>query len=183
MRAEQKLTCQGCLRPRHTLVTVRSGQSFQVVSPPENALVTKALAEELERVLERFGRIANDCTPNKVSILFRPGIFGHHRVGRAVDIYEVGGIRLDVWKQHWDAARQRASTSANPIECAVILNSERRRNLGWRLYKALQLFGRWSQPYGYPIQLFGPWTRTEGPWNYISAFLLHAHRDHIHVAK
>ena len=64
-----------------------------------------------------------------------------------------------------------------------ITNVERKNNLGWRLYKALQLYGRWAQPYGYPIQLFGPWTRTEGPWTYISDPLLHAHRDHVHVAK
>jgi hypothetical protein len=56
-------------------------------------------------------------------------------------------------------------------------------NLGWRLYKALQLYGRWAQPYGYPIQLFGPWTRSEGPWKHISDRLLRAHLDHIHVAK
>ena len=53
----------------------------------------------------------------------------------------------------------------------------------WRLYKALQLHGRWAQPYGHPIQLWGPWTRMEGPWRFISDFLLRAHRDHIHVAK
>ena len=68
-------------------------------------------------------------------------------------------------------------------QCASILRAARRDNLGWRLYKALQCHGRWSQPYGYPIQLFGPWTRSEGPWKYISDFLLRAHRDHIHLAK
>ena len=142
---------------------IRSGQSFQVVSPPDSALVTKEMAVELATVLERFGRSAD--TSQKVTILFKPGIFGHHRVGRAVDIYAVGGIGMDVWKRRWDETRQP------------------RRNLGWLLYKTLQQFGRWSQPIGYPVQLFGPWTRTEGPWKYISDFLLHAHRDHIHVAK
>ena len=53
----------------------------------------------------------------------------------------------------------------------------------WRLYSTMAAEGRWAQPYGYPIQLFGPWTRTEGPWKYISDRLLFAHRDHIHVAK
>jgi hypothetical protein len=94
-------------------------------------------------------------------------------VGRAVDIYEVNGLGLDLWKRHWDCAPARKDT----------LMSERRLNLGWLLYKSLQQFGRWSQPFGYPIQLFGPWTRTEGPWRSISDFLLNAHRDHIHVAK
>ncbi|HEU0253027.1 MAG TPA: hypothetical protein VFR12_08315 [Pyrinomonadaceae bacterium] len=127
-------------------------------------------------MLERFGEIAKRSGSRRVSLFFKPGIFGHHRVGRAVDIYAVNGVGLDIWKQRWDAARRRA-------QCAGLLKSERRRNPGWQLYKALQVFGRWSQPYGYPIQLFGPWTRTEGPWKYISDFLLHAHRDHIHVAK
>jgi hypothetical protein len=182
MRAKPRLTCQGCLVPRQTLVPVRSGDSFQVVSPPKEALVTRDVAEELERVLERFGRVANCGRINKVAIVFRAGIFGHHRVGRAVDIYEVNGVGIDVWKRRWDEARQ-AFAVAGPAECSAILNCERRRNMGWLLYKTLQLFGRWSQPCGYPIQLFGPWTRTEGPWNYISDFLLNAHRDHIHVAK
>ena len=160
-------TCQGCLIPRHTLVPVHSGRSFRVVSPSESALVTREVAGELERVLEKFGALAG-C-PNRVSIFFRPGIFGHHRVGRAVDIYAVGGVGIDVWKRRWDYASY--------------LKTAERRNLGWLLYKTLQVFGRWAQPYGYPIQLFGPWTRTEGPWCYISDFLLNAHRDHIHVAK
>ncbi len=167
-RSRRDMICQGCLAPRHTLVPVWSGKNFQITSPPENALVTRVLAEELNRVLDRFGAIAKRSGANTVEILFKPGIFGHHRVGRAVDIYAVNGIGLDIWKRRWDE---------------TALKSERRRNLGWQLYKALQVFGRWSQPYGYPIQLFGPWTRTEGPWKYISDFLLHAHRDHIHVAK
>ncbi|HKY46083.1 MAG TPA: hypothetical protein VJM50_23535 [Pyrinomonadaceae bacterium] len=144
---------------------IRSGRNFRVVSPPDCALVLREVAEELERVLEQFGQIAKCGPSNRITILFKPGIFGHHRVGRAVDIYEVGGVGIDVWKRCWDDA------------------TERRRNLGWLLYKTLQHFGRWSQPRGYPIQLFGPWTRTEGPWKPISDFLLHAHRDHIHVAK
>ena len=57
-------------------------------------------------------------------------------------------------------------------ERAAIGAAERKRNLGWRLYKAQQVHGRWAQPYGYPIQLFGPWTRHEGPWRYISERML-----------
>ncbi len=166
MRTNSRQTCQGCLLPQHVLVPVRSGQGYRVTSSPDSALVTREVAIELERVLERFGEVVG-C-PNRVSIFFKPGIFGHHRVGRAVDIYAVGGVGIDVWKRRWDEA-----------SCAAA----RRRNLGWLLYKTLQLFGRWAQPYGYPIQLFGPWTRSEGPWCYISDFLLNAHRDHIHVAR
>lgn len=165
------------------LVPVRSGRNFRVVSPPECALVLREVAEELKRVLEQFGEIAKCGQSNKIEILFKPGIFGHHRVGRAVDIYEVGGVGIDVWKHCSDEATRRSLKAANAMQCAAILKSERRRNLGWVLYKTLQGFGRWSQPRGYPIQLFGPWTRTEGPWKSISDFLLNAHWDHIHVAK
>jgi len=165
------------------LVPVRSGKSFRVVSPPESALVLRDVAEELERVLQRFGEITNCGPSNRITILFKPGIFGHHRVGRAVDIYEVGNVRLDVWKHRWDQAVRRGLEAANAKGRSAILKAERRRNFGWLLYKTLQCFGRWSQPCGYPIQLFGPWTRTEGPWMGISDFLLQAHRDHIHVAK
>ena len=144
-----------------------------------NALVTSELAGELHRVLDRFGRQVTTDSGNRVGVFFKPGIFGHHKVGRAVDIYAVGGVGIDVWKRRWDEATQRAVA----MRRSAILESERRRNLGWLLYKTLQQFGRWSQPSGYPIQLFGPWTRTEGPWKSISNFLLHAHRDHIHVAR
>ena len=160
-------------------VPVLSGRSFRVDSPPESGLVTQELHNELRKVLERFAREAGFDERTRVGIFFRPGIFGHHKVGRAADIYGVGGTGLDVWKRRWDTARQRAKAAGD----SRALELERRTNLGWRLYKALQTYGRWSQPYGYPIQLFGPWTRSEGPWKFISDFLLHAHRDHVHVAK
>jgi hypothetical protein len=164
-------------------VTIRSGKNFRVDSPPGNALVTPELACELEHVLDRFGRDMTTGSGNKVGIFFKPGIFGHHKVGRAADIYRVGGVGLDVWKRRWDEARQRVARANSAFEGRAILDKERQNNLGWRLYKTLQNCGRWSQPYGFPIQLFGPWTREEGPWKYISDFLLNAHRDHIHVAK
>jgi len=177
------VTCQGCLVPRHTLVPVCPGKNFQIISPPESALVTRELAEELLRVLDRFGEIARRSGFRKVSIFFKPGIFGHHKVGRAADIYAVNGLGLDEWKRRWDAVWRRCSSVTDANERRAIVDHERQRNLGWQLYKALQTCGRWSQPYGYPIQLFGPWTRSEGPWKHISDFLLNAHRDHIHVAK
>jgi hypothetical protein len=167
MRIRSRLTCQGCLLPRYALVPVQSGKYFRVTSTPDCALVTRPVAFELERVLETFGQLSG-C-PNRVSVFFKPGILGHHRVGRAVDIYAVGNVGIEVWKRRWDVASCKAT--------------EERRNLGWLLYKTLQLFGKWAQPYGYPVQLFGPWTRTEGPWCHISNFLLNAHRDHIHVAR
>jgi hypothetical protein len=162
---------------------VRSGAAFRVDSPPANALVAPELAAELHRVLERFAIEAGASQRLAIRIFFKPGIFGHHQINRAADIYAVNGIGLDQWKLRWDEARQRAAASATPLERRLTMEKEEKENLGWRLYKALQRYGRWVQPYGYPIQLFGPWTRAEGPWKHISDFLLHAHRDHIHVAK
>jgi hypothetical protein len=146
-------------------------------------MVTSRLAEELQAVLERFAREAGFGERAPVGLFFKPGVVGHHQVGRAADIYAVGGVGLDRWKQRWDEMLQRAARAGSPEEAWAIAGRERQQNLGWRLYKALQLYGRWAQPYGYPIQLFGPWTRSEGPWTHISDRLLYAHRDHIHVAK
>jgi hypothetical protein len=162
---------------------VPDGASYRIASPPCYALVRPTLARELARVLERFAREAGFSPARPVAIEFRPGIFGHHRVGRAADIYGVDGMGLEVWKRRWDAAVAHAHRAADPAAAHAILERERRGNLAWRLYKSLQRYGRWSRPAGYPVQLFGPWTRTEGPWTRISDFLLRAHRDHIHVAR
>lgn len=172
-----------CRRFSCTRVPIRSGRTFRVDSPPENALVTIDLARELERVLELFGMMSRRVPEHKVSIFFKPGIFGHHKVGRAVDIYAVDGLGLDAWKRLWDETFSHCSVIGNRCQRRAILERECRKNLGWRLYKTLQHRGCWSRPAGYPIQLFGPWTRTEGPWKLISDFLLKAHRDHIHVAR
>jgi hypothetical protein len=170
-------------RLRAARVPVQSGTAYRIDSPPGNGLVTGELADELRKVLERFAMDARFTQPNPVGIFFKPGVVGHHKSGRAADIYAVGGVGLDQWKKRWDEAIGHASRAPNSAERQHITSGERKNNLGWRLYKALQLYGRWAQPYGYPIQLFGPWTRTEGPWNYIGDRLLRAHRDHIHVAK
>jgi hypothetical protein len=146
-------------------------------------MVTDELATELRRVLEKFAADAGYGNRNQVSLFFRPGVVGHHKVGRAADIYAVGGVGIGKWKERWDEAAERVRRSTDPMQRHMIGQRERSTNLGWRLYKAQQIYGRWAQPYGYPIQLFGPWTRTEGPWKHISDRLLHAHRDHIHVAK
>jgi hypothetical protein len=156
-----------------SLVPVASGLAYRVESPPGNALVTRELADELRRVLEIFAREAGFDEKRPVGVFFKPGVVGHHQVGRAADIYEVERKGLDRWRRRWEEAMRRGKVSSG----------ERRMNLGWRLYKTLQIHGRWSQPYGYPIQLFGPWTRSEGPWTFISDRLLNAHRDHIHIAK
>jgi len=165
-------------------VPVPPGKAYRLDSPPQNGLVRPELAAELQCALERFALEAGFSERSPVHVTFRPGVVGHHKVGRAADIYAVGGIGLDLWKKRWDqAVRRCAERASTPEERTQLLARERKRNLGWRLYKAIQFHGRWAQPYGYPIQLFGPWTRSEGPWKFISDRLLHAHRDHIHVAK
>ncbi len=164
-------------------VPIQSGENFRVDSPASYSFVTPELAAELERVLELFGAKTRNDGKGRVGVFFKPGIFGHHKVGRAADIYAVGGIGFEDWKRDWNAALHSCFAIASEDERRARLSDERRKNLGWQLYKTLQTCGRWSQPHGYPIQLFGPWTRSEGPWKYISDFLLNAHRDHIHVAK
>ena len=163
-------------------VVVSQGPCWRLAGPPDAARVRPALARELRRVLDRFAIEARATPQRPVSVEFRPGVVGHHRQGRAADLYGVGGVGLQVWKQRWDAAKREAASTGDLDSARWRLARERQANLGWRLYRALQHHGRWAQPYGYPIQLFGPWTREEGPWRPISDTLLHAHRDHIHVA-
>jgi hypothetical protein len=164
------------------LVAVPEGRGYRIESPPSEAMVTPVLAAALKRVLEAFAADAGFDDGRRVSVAFGRGIFGHHRVGRAADIYGVGGFELAAWKARWDRASRHAGVVGGS-EGERVMQAERHANLGWRLYKTMADRGRWSQPYGYPIQLFGPWTRSEGPWKYISDRLLFAHRDHIHVAK
>jgi hypothetical protein len=155
--------------PAADLVPVPRGRAFRGVTPVSHPPITRGLADELVSVLERFAGDAGFDERRPVEVTLLPGTLGQHRVGRAADLYAVGGRGLDAWKRDWDRDPDRAG--------------QRRRNLGWRLYRALQRYGRWARPSGYPIQLFGPWTREEGPWSGIGDRLLHAHRDHIHVAK
>src|SRR5260370_28473570 len=165
---------------REELRPVPSGLAYRVNSGPGNAPVTKELAAELARVLECFARDSGFTHEMPANIEFGQGTVGHHQVGRAADIYAVEGIGLDKWKARWDT---RLAVARISNRRHALARREGVSNLGWRLYKALQVYGRWAQPYGYPIQLFGPWTREEGPWRYISDRLLAAHSDHIHVAR
>lgn len=164
-RATERLRSHDAPEPRGPVSPLRSGVRFRVTSPPEGAPVTRELAAELHRVLERFAAEAGYDADRPLGVFFRPGILGHHRVGRAADIYAVGGVGIGTWRDRW-LAGERAPA-----------------NLGHRLYGALRRYGRWSQPEGYPVQLFGPWTRADGPWRRISEGLLRAHDDHIHVAR
>ena len=86
------------MAPPHEHVAIQSGRTWRVVSPAANGIVTRELAREVERVLERFAIDAGATAEKPIGVYFRPGIFGHHRVGRAADIYAVGGVGAHMWK-------------------------------------------------------------------------------------
>ena len=169
---------------RHpALQPIPSGQTYRVTSPPEHSLVTPPLASALHQVFEQFAR-ENDFTAERpLSVSFGRGTLGLHRLGRAADIYAVGAKGIGQWAHDWNSAMRQAATTPTPQERARLVAAEQKRNLGYKLYKALQAHGGWAQPPDHPVQLFGPWTRGEGPHKTISDGLLQAHRDHIHVAK
>jgi len=160
-----------------------SGQFYRVASPAEEALVTPPLATELGKALEQFALSNGFSAEQPLGVAFKRGTLGLHRFGRAADVYAVGDKGIGQWAHEWNEAMRKANAATNPQERARLVEEERRRNLGFKLYKALQAHGGWAQPPKYPVQLFGPWTRGEGPHRAISDRLLHAHRDHIHVAR
>jgi hypothetical protein len=165
-------------------MAIPAGALYRVIdAEPSRTAVRPEVAAELARVFDIFARDAGATEQDPVAITIRPGIFGHHQVGRAVDVYAVNKRGIDAWMDRWERMLAGAAQAATPLDRRLLREREENTNLGWRLYKAMQRYGRWAQPYGHPIQLFGPWTRSEGPWNFISDFLLRAHRDHIHVAK
>jgi hypothetical protein len=170
-------------------------------------LVQPTLAEALETVFERFAGQAG-FTPDKpldiqLSRGFKAGSPGHGQ-GRAADIAAVGGKSLLAWKQEWDRALAAAEKLPDPQQRAEAIAAAQGRNLGYRLYKALQVHGGWRvnpkswRVYRGVLQLFGPWTATEGPWKTMQIanptayqqerladqqWVFRAHQDHIHVAR
>jgi hypothetical protein len=176
MAAEQP-TRHAALQP------IPSGQAYRVTSPPEHGLVTPPLASALHQVFEQFAQANGFSAEQLLSVSFGRGTLGLHRSGRAADIYAVGEKGFSQWAHAWNSAMRQAASAPNPQERARLVAEEQARNLGYKLYKALQAHGGWAQPPGYPVQLFGPWTRGEGPHKAISDQLLSRHRDHIHVAK
>lgn len=162
---------------------IPSGQAYRVTSPPEHSLVTSQLSQTMSRILEQFARANGFNAEQPLEVAFGQGTLGLHRFQRAADIYAVGGKGLGVWAQEWNMAMRKVAAAPTPQERAQLVTAEKARNLGHKLYTALQAHGGWAQPRGYPVQLFGPWTRSEGPHKAISDQLLHAHRDHIHMAK
>ena len=162
---------------------IPSGQAYRVTSPPEHSLVTPPLAQQLSQILEQFAQASGFSAERPLDAAFGRGTLGLHRFSRAADIYAIGGKGLGQWAQEWNAAMRQATGAPNPRERARLVAAEKTRNLGYKLYTTLQTHGGWAQPPGHPVQLFGPWTRSEGPHKAISDRLLQAHRDHIHVAK
>lgn len=169
--------------PKVRVLPVPSDQSYRVLSAPEQALVTPPLAKELAGVLEQFAQSNGFTAEKPVAIHFGRGTLGLHRSYRAADVYAVGGKGIGNWLQEWNLAMRKAAAASTSEEREKTVAEEKERNLGYKLYKTLQELGEWAQPPGYPVQLFGPWTRSEGPHKAISDRLLYAHRDHIHVAK
>jgi hypothetical protein len=151
---------------------VRGGQTYRVISPAARGLVRPALAEALETVFERFAR-EHGFTPEKpleisLSRGFKAGSHGHGE-GRAADIATVDGKELLAWKQAWDRTITASEKPSDRQQQAGVIAARPARNLGYRLYKALQEHGGWRvnqegwRPYRGVMQLFGPWTATDGP--------------------
>jgi hypothetical protein len=190
-----------------SLRPVRSGQAYRITSPPARGLITPELAKALETVFERFAheRAFTPEEPLKMCLArgFKADSPGHGE-GRAADIAAVGGKSLLQWKQEWDHAMAVDEKLSDRQQQDAAVAAEQKRNLGYQLYKALQEYGGWRvdqqgwQPYRGVMQLFGPWTATEGPWKALQIkdpnpyqrqrladqqWVFRAHRDHIHVAK
>jgi hypothetical protein len=171
-------------RHKHGLRPIPSGRFHRVLWPSAAPiLVAPELAEQLTVVLDEFAQANASTTENPLKIVIRAGTLGLHQSGRAADIYDVGGKAIRRWAQEWNAAVRTAAAAGDSQERTRLIDQEKTRNVGYKLYKALQTRGGWAQPPGYPVQLFGPWTRVEGPHKEISDRMLRAHRDHIHVAR
>jgi hypothetical protein len=191
----------------HTLRLVRGGQAYRVTSPAARGLVRPELAEALETIFERVAR-ERGFTPEKpLEIQLSRGFKADshdHGEGRAADITSVGSKALREWKREWEQAMAAAGSLPEPEQQAEATAAEQQRNLGYGLYKALQAHGGWRvnkdgwRPYRGVMQLFGPWTATEGPWKAMrienpNAYqqqrladqrsVFRAHQDHVHVAR
>ncbi len=190
-----------------SLRPVQSGQAYRIASQPARGLVTPEVAEALETVFEGFGR-ERGFTPEKPLEIrlargFKAGSPGHGE-GRAADIATLAGKSVLEWKQEWDQAMATAEKLSDPQQRVEAIVPEQKRNLGHGLYKALREHGGWRvNPNGWRVyrgvmQLFGPWTATEGPWKAMQIkepnpyqqqrladqqWVFQVHQDHIHVAK
>jgi hypothetical protein len=129
-----------------TLRPVQSGQNYRITSPPARGLVRPELAEALETVFERFahehGFTAEKPLEIRLTRGFKAGSHGHGE-GRAADIVTVDGKGLLEWKQEWDRTIAASEKLSDPQQQAEAIAAEQPRNLGYRLYKALQEHGGW----------------------------------------
>ena len=190
-----------------TLRPVQSGESYRITSPLARGQVRPELAKALETVFEQFARERGFSREQPLEISLSRGYKANshgHKEGRAADIDAVGGKSFVQWKQAWDQALAAAEKLLDPGQRSEAIAAEQRRNLGYRLYKALQAYGGWRvNPGGWRVyqnvmQLFGPWTATEGPWKAMQIenpnpkerqrladqrWVFQAHEDHIHVAR
>jgi hypothetical protein len=186
---------------------IQSGESYSIISPPARGLVRSELAGALETVFERFARQQGFSSKQPLEIMLSRGYKANshgHRDGRAADIAGVGGKGLFQWKQQWDQFLAISRNLSDAKQQAEAIAAEQRGNLGYALYKALQSHGGWRvNPGGWRVyqnvmQLFGPWTATEGPWKQMQIenptaeerqrladqhWVFQAHQDHIHVAR
>jgi hypothetical protein len=184
---------------------VRNGQFYRITSLPARGLVTPELAEALEAIFERFAEQRGFTRERRLAIGLSRGFMARshgHGEGRAADIATVDGKGLLEWKREWD--RAVAALLPDPQRRLEAIAAEQKDNLGYGLYKALQEHGGWRvdqagwRPYRGVMQLFGPWTATEGPWKPMQIteptpyqrqrladqqWIFEAHRDHIHVAR
>jgi hypothetical protein len=190
-----------------SLRPVQGGQSYRITSPLARGLVTPELAQALETAFGHFARERGFTLEKPLEIQlsrgFKAGSHGHGE-GRAADIVAVGDKSLMEWKQEWDQAMAAAEKLSDPQQRVEAIAAEQKRNLGYGLYKALQEHGGWRvspngwRPYRGVMQLFGPWTATEGPWKAMpikdpnfyqrqrladQQWVFRAHQDHIHVAR
>jgi hypothetical protein len=190
-----------------TLRPIASGETYRLISSKLGRLVRPELAEALKTVFERFAREHGFTPENPLEIRlmrgFQAGSHGHAE-GRAADIAAVGSKGLLEWKQEWDRAMTAAEEFPDSQRRIEAMTAEQKRNLGYRLYRALQEHSGWRvdskgwQPYRGVMQLFGPWTATEGPWRTMhikdpspyqqqrladQKWVFQAHQDHIHVAR
>jgi hypothetical protein len=185
------------------LAPVRSGRLYRITSPPQRGLVMPELSSALEQAFELFATRSGFSPEKPLEIALSRGFSAQspgHREGRAADIASVGGKSLLDWKREWD----RVTALPDSGRQAQAVAAARKANLGYGLYKALQEHGGWRadgqtwRPYRRVVQLFGPWTATEGPWKLMrirhptpyqrqrladQAWVFRAHRDHIHVGR
>jgi hypothetical protein len=190
-----------------TLRPVGNGNAYRITSPSARGVVTPELAEALETVFQRFAQEHSFTSEKPLEMQFsrgfKAGSYGHGE-GRAADIAAIDGKSLLQWKQEWDRATAGAEKNSDPQHRAEAIAAEQKRNLGYGLYKTLQEHGGWRvNPKGWRVyrsvmQLFGPWTATEGPWKVMQIkdpspyqsqrladqqWVFRAHQDHIHVAR